>query len=211
MRRWPFLLLGIFLLLTACTAAPAETASAPLATPSASGGSLPATVPCLVINPPPGTETPGLASMITPEDHALGPTQAPVTILVYADYQCPGCALLAVNLEQVRLAHPQEVRLVYRHFPLTGAAHDKSGLAIRAAEAADLQGHFWEMHNLLFERQSEWFDMTPAAFEAWLPVQAASLGWTQRASRPIFMERPFRRAWRPPWPSPPASSSPNCR
>ncbi len=176
MKDRPFLLPLLLLLLAACTAAPAATDSAPLATPTRSEGQRPETIPCIVINPPAGTDQPGLAALIGPDDHALGPEQAPVTLLLYADYPCPGCALLLSNLEQVRQAHPQEVRLVYRHFPLSGASSDKSSLAIRAAEAADLQGRFWEMTFLLFERQPEWMTLTPAAFEAWLPVQAAGLG-----------------------------------
>ncbi|MEZ0394811.1 MAG: peptidylprolyl isomerase [Anaerolineales bacterium] len=162
--------------LSACSPSPAVTAAAPLATPGLSTVSLPDTVPCRVINSPAATDQPALAALIATEDHALGPASAGVTILVYGDYQCAGCALLSLNLEQVRLLHPQEVRLVYRHFPLSGASHDKSGLAIRAAEAADLQGRFWEMHNLLFARQSEWSGLTPAAFEDWLLAQAAGLG-----------------------------------
>lgn len=174
-RIFPLFLL-ITLLLAACTAAPAATDAAPQVTPAFAEAQLPETVPCLVINPPPATDQPGLASLIGPEDHALGPAQAPVTLLIYADYQCPGCAVLMANVEQVRQAHPQEVRLVYRHLPLSGASHDKSSLAVQAAEAADLQGYFWEMNFLLFERQAEWVDLTPAAFEAWLPRQAADLG-----------------------------------
>ncbi len=176
MRRMAsLLLLAVLAGLAACAPASPEAAT-PLATPSLPAASLPDTIPCRVVNPPAGTEQPGLAALIAPEDHALGPASAPVTILVYGDYQCPGCALLSLNLEQVRLLHLQEVRVVYRHFPLSGASHDKSGLAIRAAEAADLQGRFWEMHHLLFARQAEWIGLTPEAFEAWLPAQAAGLG-----------------------------------
>lgn len=176
MRKTGFLLLTLTLLGLAACAPAAAPAAAPLATPSLSAERLPETVPCLVIHAPADTEQAGLASLITEQDHAQGPQDAPVTVLMYGDYQCPGCALLFLNLEAVRLAHPEEMRLVYRHFPPSDGSHDKSSLAIRAVEAADLQGRFWDMHTLLFARQSEWIEMTPAAFEAWLPAQAASLG-----------------------------------
>ena len=54
--------------------------------------------------------------------------------------------------------------------------HDKDNLAIQAVEAADLQGKFWEMHDLLFEKQAEWSALAPSDFEAWATAQAAGLG-----------------------------------
>ena len=77
-------------------------------------------------------------------------------------------------LEQLHEKYPQEVRIVYRHFPLS--FHDKSLLASQASEAADLQGKFWEMHNAIFSKAQEWTQMTPADFEKWLIAQAGSLG-----------------------------------
>ncbi len=53
---------------------------------------------------------------------------------------------------------------------------DKDAFATQAVEAADLQGKFWEMHDLLFEKQAEWSALTPAAFESWAVQQAAGLG-----------------------------------
>lgn len=78
-------------------------------------------------------------------------------------------------LARIREKYPQEVRLVYRHFPLL-SIHDKAALATQAAEAAGLQGKFWEMHDLLFERQSEWVGLSVADFEAWLAGRAEELG-----------------------------------
>lgn len=77
-------------------------------------------------------------------------------------------------LAQVLEAYPDDVRLVYRHFPLI-SIHDNAALATQAAEAAGLQGEFWKMHDLLFETQSEWSAFTPEQFEDWLVDQAASL------------------------------------
>ncbi len=96
--------------------------------------------------------------------HTTGPTDAPVTIVVFSDYQCPYCALLAAVLKQIRLTHPDDVRLVYVNTPLS--SRDKDALATQAVEAADLQGKFWEMHDLLFDKQAEWSALAPSAFPA---------------------------------------------
>ncbi len=68
---------------------------------------------------------------------------------------------------------PDQVRFVYRHFPLS--SHDKAQLAAQAAEAAGLQDKFWEMHDLLFERRTEWNEMTVEQFQTWLVGQAVGL------------------------------------
>lgn len=69
---------------------------------------------------------------------------------------------------------PQEVRLVYRHFPLN--IHDKAALATQAAEAAGLQGKFWEMHDILFDQRDAWAGLSVAEFESWVTDKAAKLG-----------------------------------
>jgi protein-disulfide isomerase len=66
-------------------------------------------------------------------------------------------------LAQLNEAYPEDVRVVYRHFPLI-QIHDKAALSLQASEAAGLQGQFWEMHDLLFEQQSAWADMSPDEF-----------------------------------------------
>ena len=106
--------------------------------------------------------------------HATGPVNAPVAIVVFSDYQCPYCALLAARLKLILQAHPNDVRLVYVNTPLSD--RDKDALATQAVEAADLQGKFWEMHNLLFDKQAVWSALSPAAFQAWLAQQSAGLG-----------------------------------
>jgi cyclophilin family peptidyl-prolyl cis-trans isomerase len=106
--------------------------------------------------------------------HTAGPADAPVTLLVFTDFQCPGCAALAESIRQVQAAHPQEVRLIVRYLP--DKRFDKSALAMRAAEAAHQQGKFWEMYDLLFTRQAEWSSLAPDAFPAWAREQATGLG-----------------------------------
>jgi cyclophilin family peptidyl-prolyl cis-trans isomerase len=77
-------------------------------------------------------------------------------------------------LAQLAENNPEDVRIAYRHFPLI-SIHDKAALAMQASEAAGAQGQFWPMHDLLFETQAEWSDLTPEEFENWLSERAAEL------------------------------------
>jgi cyclophilin family peptidyl-prolyl cis-trans isomerase len=83
-------------------------------------------------------------------------------------------------LAKLHADYPEDVRIVFRHFPLIGTPeqpfHDKAALSGQAAEAAGLQGKFWEMHDLLFERQSEWISLPAADFQTWVIAQAAGVG-----------------------------------
>mgnify|MGYP001818384972 FL=1 len=77
-------------------------------------------------------------------------------------------------LAQLKDDYPDDVRVVYRHFPLPG--HDKALLATQAAEAAGLQDKFWEMHDYLFEQFSSWTGLSVDQFQTWLVENAAGLG-----------------------------------
>jgi cyclophilin family peptidyl-prolyl cis-trans isomerase len=77
-------------------------------------------------------------------------------------------------LARLHTEFPDDLRVVYRHFPLV-SIHDKAALSTQAAEAAGLQGKFWEMHDLLFETQSEWSGMAVADFQTWLLENATAL------------------------------------
>jgi cyclophilin family peptidyl-prolyl cis-trans isomerase len=82
-------------------------------------------------------------------------------------------------LAQIEKDYPENVRVVFRHYPLIGTPerpfHDKAALSMQAAEAAGAQGKFWEMHDLLFERQTEWVTMTVPQYQDWLVARAAEL------------------------------------
>lgn len=86
-------------------------------------------------------------------DWSLGSPHAPVTLLEYGDFQCPGCRQAQPVLEGLLAARPAAFRLVFRHFPLT-TIHPRAELAAEAAESAGTQGKFWEMHDLLFLNQA---------------------------------------------------------
>ena len=83
-------------------------------------------------------------------------------------------------MEQLLKQFPNDLRFVYRHFPLIGTPenpfHDKAALAVQASEAAGKQGKFWEMHDLLFTRQADWSAMTVTDFQQWLVERAKELG-----------------------------------
>lgn len=82
-----------------------------------------------------------------------GSPNAPVTIAVFDDYQCPYCAKLEPQLKQVLERYPQQVKLVIKHFPLR--MHPQAMPAAKAALAAHRQGKFWDMHEKLFQKQNE--------------------------------------------------------
>jgi protein-disulfide isomerase len=82
-----------------------------------------------------------------------GPAEAPVTIVEFSDFQCPFCGRLAPVMRAVLAKYPTQVRLVYRHLPLT-SLHPNAEKAAEAAVCAQEQGKFWEMHDLMFADQS---------------------------------------------------------
>lgn len=78
----------------------------------------------------------------------LGPADAPVTIVIFDDFECPYCAKAVPLVKEVVNAYPDQVRLVYKHFPLGMHKHAKA--AAIASMAAERQGKFWPLHDLLF-------------------------------------------------------------
>jgi Na+/H+ antiporter NhaA len=84
-------------------------------------------------------------------DHIRGPARALVTIVEYGDFECPYCGQAEPVIRDLLAGHG-EVRYVWRHLPLNDV-HPRAQLAAEAAEAAAIQGKFWEMHDLLLERQ----------------------------------------------------------
>src|SRR5215469_16532046 len=90
---------------------------------------------------------------ISPTDHILGSGDASHTLVEYGDYECPNCGRLYLILRDLQENFADRLRVVYRHYPLSGV-HPHAQEAAEAAEAAAAQGKFWEMHALLFERQN---------------------------------------------------------
>jgi protein-disulfide isomerase len=90
---------------------------------------------------------------VNEQDHTLGPATAPVALVMYGDYECPYTALANQFVAELREELGEQLRLVYRHFPLADV-HPDAERAAEAAEAAAAQGRFWEMHDALFEQQA---------------------------------------------------------
>src|SRR5213595_3510562 len=86
--------------------------------------------------------------------HIRGNPDAPVTLEEFADFQCPPCGSFASFGEELLKQYDSRLRIVFRNFPL--APHEHAREAAQAAEAAGLQGHFWEMHDVLYREQAVW-------------------------------------------------------
>lgn len=160
-------------LIASCSPSPAGQVNQVVASPAQRPTVTLAGIPCTVIHTPIASEA-AFGSQFEGHGHITGPAGAPVTIIAFSDYQCPACALLAANLKQIRLLHQNDVRLIYLHAPQSD--RDKDTLAIQVVEAADLQGKFWEMNDMLFEKLAEWSNLSPADFLPWVTNQASSLG-----------------------------------
>lgn len=102
-----------------------------------------------------GTNTSSDPFEITANDHLKGNKNAPVTLIEYSDFQCPACASYFPFIKKLEQDFPDNLRIVYRHFPLT-SIHPYAVTAAKAAEAADQQGRFWEMHDIIFQNQTKW-------------------------------------------------------
>ncbi len=92
-----------------------------------------------------------------------GPAQAPVTIVEWADFECPFCAASDPTFMGLLEKYPRAVRLVFKNYPLS--MHEHAEGAARAAMAAHEQGKFWELHHLMFEATRKETKLTPAALE----------------------------------------------
>jgi protein-disulfide isomerase len=88
--------------------------------------------------------------VITADDHARGPADAPVTVLEYGDYECPYCRGAFRDVQLLLDQHPDMIRFVFRNFPIA-QVHPHAEQAAEAAEAAAAQGKFWPMYELLLQ------------------------------------------------------------
>jgi protein-disulfide isomerase len=93
-----------------------------------------------------------LSVPVSERDHTQGPDDAPVTLVEYGDFECPHCGAAHPIVKQIQAVMGDNLRFVFRHFPLT-EIHPHAEPAAEAAEAAGAQGQFWEMHDTLFENQ----------------------------------------------------------
>ena len=114
----------------------------------------------------PGTASPSLSANSSPSSsvhpgaeppQSIGPANAPLTLEEFGDFECPPCGIVHPVLKTMEHEFGQRLRIIFREFPLV-PTHAHALAAARAAEAAGLQGKFWEMHDLLYENQKAWHD-----------------------------------------------------
>ena len=117
-------------------------------------------------------KSPTLTQPVSARDHAEGPADAPLALVEYGDYQCPYCGAAYPVVKRLQKTLGKKLRFVFRNFPLT-QAHPHALIAAEAAEAAALQGKFWEMHDLLFEQQTL---LKPEIIPSWAKRIGLSLG-----------------------------------
>lgn len=110
---------------------------------------------------------------IASSDWVQGNPDAPITMIEYSDFQCPYCANLDPVLKQLVAEYPQDVRWVFRYFPLPG--HSYSLMTARAAEAAGRQGKFWEYQEALFAHQSDWAALDSEGVDSYIQSLAVDL------------------------------------
>lgn len=103
-----------------------------------------------------------------------GSESAKVTIVEFSDFECPACKAIQPLISQVAAQYPNDVKVVFRHFPLL-QIHPHAELAARAAEAADADGYFWQMHDVLFANQEQW-----AAARSEAEAQELMAGYAQQ-------------------------------
>lgn len=108
-------------------------------------------------------------------DHVFGTKSGKVLLVEYGDFQCPVCGSLYPNLTPLREKYKNEVSFVYRDFPLT-SLHPNAKAAAAAAEAAGLQGKFWQMHDKLYENQNSWANDNPSQRTKHFKEYAKQLG-----------------------------------
>jgi protein-disulfide isomerase len=105
-------------------------------------------------------------------DHVQGSPDAPVTLVEYGDYECPYCGAAYPIVKEVQTRLGERLRFVFRNFPIT-TSHPHAEHAAEAAEAAGVQGRFWEMHDHLYEHQQHLEDSDLRAYAEQLGLDVA--------------------------------------
>lgn len=98
---------------------------------------------------------PAIEIEVSATDHVRGALDGKVTLVEFGDFQCPACGAYEPIVRQLLKDNNKTLKLVFRHFPLT-QIHQNALLSAKATEAAALQGKFWEMHDIIYDKQKEW-------------------------------------------------------
>lgn len=108
-------------------------------------------------------------------DHVYGKADSKVVLIEYGDFQCPGCGGAYPNISRIKETYKEQLAFVFRNFPLT-SIHPNAKAASAAAEAAGLQGKFWEMHNALYENQDAWTNANASTRTETFASYASAIG-----------------------------------
>lgn len=119
----------------------------------------------------------------------IGSDSAKVKLVEFSDFQCPACQAAEPVVKQVRATYPDQVQFIYRHFPLPQHAYGRQAAAY--AEAAGEQGKFWEMHDKLFETQTEWSALGDSDAAAFFLNLAVQLGLDENKVKQAVAENTF--------------------
>ena len=111
---------------------------------------------------------------MTSDDRILGSIDAPVKIVIYADFQCSACASLSTGFKQIQELYPDTVSIAYRNFPLS--YHENAFAAAIIAEAAGRQGAFWDMATTLYYDQATWYALSEEELLEYALSKAEELG-----------------------------------
>lgn len=121
----------------------------------------------VAMNKPPQEIAPkiGTPAPISLSDHVSTASATPITLIEYSDFQCPACGHYYPFVTRLLDEASGTIRLVYRHRPLNDIGsdgkilHPNAFIAAQASEAASLQGNFWGMYHLLFQKQTDWAEL----------------------------------------------------
>ncbi len=130
-----------------------------------------------------------LEAEVTEDDHRRGPDDAPLTLVEYADYQCPACIEGYYAVEELAQTHGDRLLIVYRHFPLV-SYHPMAMPGALAADAAGLQGKFWPMHSKIFEAEGDFNNDDLVRFAVELELDMARFEADRHSDR---LERHIRQ------------------
>lgn len=108
-------------------------------------------------------------------DHVFGKKDSKVVFIEYGDFQCPGCGSAYPTIKDVTEKYKGQVAFIFRNFPLT-SLHPNAKAAAAAAEAAGLQGKYWEMHNALYANQSSWENLNTSQRTDYFASYAKNFG-----------------------------------
>ena len=127
-----------------------------------------------------------LKNPVSKTDHSSGPDKAPAVLVEYGDFQCPHCRAAFPIVKRLQKALSANLKFVFRNFPLA-EVHPDALNAAKAAEAASLQGKFWEMHDLIYENQENLDEASLLGFAEKLKLDLKL--WKKAMADPAIEER----------------------